>query len=175
MTKAEKETLCNIKERLRDLPEELDNLKERLRNLLEELDNLKYSGKRWKPKMGEKYYYIVDLGAVCAGSWYGNDFHKKLYAAGNVFPSEEVAIFEAERRRVVAELSDFAEGDDAVWDGEQRHWCVWWDITAKKLMVSYSLYAKHAGIHFPSEEAVYAAIEAVGEERVKKYYFGVKE
>ena len=126
--------------------------------------------------MGEEYWSLIWGGKVLNYTWNGTPGDNDTLAIGNVFPTREAAEFEAERRRVIAELSDFAEGDDAVWDGNQKHWhIIYLGADVDPIWIDYGTMAKFAGLYFPSEEATKAAIEAVGEDRVKKYYLGVQE
>lgn len=148
---------------------------ERLKYLREELNKPEYGGKRWKPKMGERYFYFTGCGEVYVNKWCGDNNDEKLYASGNIFPTQAAAEFEVERRKVIAELSDFAEGDDAVWDNQHEHWFMYYGLKSGVIKIDFHMMSKGAAMYFPSEEAARAAIEAVGEERVKKYYFGVRE
>ena len=148
---------------------------ERLKYLREELNRPEYSGKRWKPKMGERYFYFTGCGEVYVNKWCGDNDDEKLYASGDVFHMQEAAEFEAERRKVIAELSDFAEDEDVVWDGNTKHWTIVWNTCAEAIIMDYHVYFTLPLLYFPSEEAAKAAVKAVGEERVKKYYLGVRE
>ena len=168
----EEETLCKM---IAEYEAGIENCKECLRSLHEKLDNLRYGGKRWKPKLGERCFYIDVFGAVFVDNCHGDDIDDKIYAFGNVFPSEEAAEFEVERRKVIAKLSDFAEGDDAVWDGTQLHYWLYYNAVTNRIGYSAGQCYKFTDFYFPSEEAAKAAVEAVGEERVKKYYLRVKE
>ena len=158
-----------------EVAEEIKACEERLKYLREELNKPEYDDKRPKLKMGEGFFYIGNSGYIFEGIWTDSEICRNVYALGNVFPTQEAAEFELERRKVIAELSDYAEGDDAVWDSITKHWYVWWDGDEKAITVTYGLNANFPGVSFPSEEAAKAAIEAVGEDRVKKYYLKVKE
>ena len=125
--------------------------------------------------MDEKYWALTGDAAIFHFPWDGTNGDYAALAIGNVFPTNEAAKFEVERRKVIAELSDFAEGDDAVWNMDTKYWAICWDDDMQAIDVLYFLRIKPAGLLFPSEKAARAAIKAVGEERVKKYYLGVKE
>ena len=156
-----------------EVAEEIKACEERLKYLREELNKPEYDDKRPKLKMGEGFFYIGNSGYIFEGIWTDSEICRNVYALGNVFPTQEAAEFELERRKVIAELSRFAEGDDAVWDMAQRHYALYYDYTLNDIAWNYNLSIKQGGLYFPSVEATKAALEAVGEDRVKKYYLGV--
>lgn len=171
-----------IERRIRECAAENEELKTHIAKnekeiaiLREELNRPEYGGKRWKPKHGERYCCLVSSGHVTSYVWYDADSDNDTLAIGNVFPTYEAAEFEAERRKVIAELSDYAEGEDAVWDMVQCHYMLYYDSTTDCIEVGFNQSLRDGNIFFPSRGAARAAIEAVGEERVKKYYLGVRE
>lgn len=156
------------------ISKEIKECEERLAKLREELNKSEYGGKRWKPRKGDICYYICDGGYIFSFSCSEYDpLAKDLFAIGNCFRTEEEAKFELERRKVIAELSDFAEGDDAMWNGKTMHWFIFYNVCEKNISYEYCLKWKSEKLYFPSIETVKTAIEAVGEERIKKYYLGV--
>ena len=157
-----------------EISKAIEECEKRLKCLREELNRPEYSGKRWKPKLGEDYFYVNACGVVFTANWHGED-DEELYAFGNVFSTQEAAEFEVERRKVIAELSDYAEDEDMVWDGNTKHWTIVWNTCAEAIIMDYHVYFTLPLLYFPSEEAARAAVKAVGEERVKKYYLGVRE
>ena len=158
-----------------EVAKEIKECEMKLKNLREELNKPKYGGKRWKPGMGQRYWLIGIYGYVVGDKWDNHAIDNQAFNAGNAFPSEEAAKFELERRKVLAELSDYAEGDDAVWDRMKRHYLLCYDPATDHVKYDFNQSVKYPGLYFPSEEAAKAAVEAVGEGRVKKYYLGVKE
>lgn len=128
---------------------------------------------RWKPKVGDWFYYLIASGDVNQSCWHNGKTCQAIYALGNCFRTKEEAEFAAERLKVIAELSEYAEPKDAPWDG-QEHISVSYD-TADRRFVFKSWYAhKTCGLFFASERDAQIAIEAVGRERVLKYYLGVE-
>lgn len=169
-----KMTKEELKNEIEKCEERLQTEQERLAGLREELNNSKYGGKRWKPKKGEAFYY-VDLSGAIWGSPFDIPYDVDVYAQGNCFKTRGEAKFEAERRKVIAELSDFAEGDEAIWNGFVNHWLICYSVTRKEVSYDFYFAWKPEGLFFSSEEAAKAAVEAVGEDRVKKYYLRIKE
>jgi len=158
-----------------EISKAIEECEKRLTELREELNKPAPVCKRWRPGQGERFFHAGATGDIYSIIWQGGIIDEKLYAFGNVFPSKKAAEFEIERRKVIAELSDFAEGDDAVWDGARYHYRFYYDFKSKSIEYSFGRNAKFANLYFPSEEAAKAAIKVVGEERVKKYYLEIKE
>ncbi len=159
-----------------EIKKQIAECEEKLKSLREELDKTKCGGKRWKPAMGERYYCLNSDGSI-SNNRFGWENSLMAYLHGNCFKTREEAEFEVERRKVIAELSDYAEGDDAVWDGDTQHWYIYFNTYSILKTASYkSCSAMKLGtLYFRSEEAAKAAVKAVGEDRVKKYYLRIKE
>lgn len=156
-----------------EIKKEIAECEEKLKSLREELDKPEYGGKRWKPRCGEQYYCLNCTGAV-SDTTFNSTCDSDVWAHGNCFKTGEEAEFEAERRKVIAELSDFAEGDDAIWDGNIGHWQIYYSFLFNRL--SYDIcFTRTESLYFPSKKAAAAAVKAVGEERVKKYYLRIME
>ena len=158
----------------------LDNLTEEeiaeLLKLIEKANNPK--SKVWKPEKGEEYYYFW-AGRVYSCSW-NNDFvDEGKYAIADVFKTKEEAQNAVERLKIRAELQRYADehNEPIDWGNDkQDKWYIkfnYWNKT-----VDYDYFAMARGcfqIYFSSEEIAKAAVQAVGEERIKKYLFEVEE
>lgn len=83
--------------------------------------------------------------------------------------------FEKEFIKVWNELKAFAEPEDSKWEGNVDHYEILWDCISKRLDYSSVKFIRGTGLYFESKEKIEAAIAAVGENRVKKYYLGIKE
>ena len=147
----------------------------------------KPKSKVWKPEENKDWYYFLTpaYGEKCINYCFfgGGAFDKTNYIIGNCFRTKEEAEFALERLKVIAEMKRYiAEHDDVELD---------WD---KFVQNKYYLYCDHTNVHnhicidsFHStqcnEKSLYASskeilenmIKEIGEERVKKYYFGVGE
>ena len=148
-----------------------------IRKELDELDKAKIEpeSRRWKPKKGQIYSFISDLGAALSTTWTGGCHDSLRFAIGNVFETDEEAEFEVERLKVIAELKEFAEPEDRVGDGHTNHYHIscYGDISDSISIFSCSV-VKNPTIYFESEEKAREALRAVGEDRIKKYYLRVK-
>lgn len=127
---------------------------------------------RWKPERDEPYY-TIHVGCACAGlnTWDSDTLDGDIYSLGFVFKTEVETEFAIERLKVIAEMREWAGtfGDKyvIVVDKDSTHWrlrptcCEWLGFPAT--------------IYFATIEDAYGCIEAVGEERIKKYYFMIPE
>lgn len=121
--------------------------------------------------MGDIYWRIDDRGSVdnCMYNNYYTDNHRQ--AIGNFFKTKEQAEFAVEKLKVEAELRKFSKSYETL----SRNWLI---AEAKDGTVEtlWSSHSKSQGtLYFESEEKANEAIEVVGEERIKKYIFGVED
>lgn len=139
----------------------------------------KPKSKVWKPEEGEEYYSFWADGGYDY-SWNNDFFDKGNYSIGNVFKTKEEAENAAERLKIRAELQRYADehNDKPIdWkDTNQKKWRICFDYNGRKIGYSFSYWTKDCfQIYFSSEEIAIAAVQSVGEERIKKYLFGVEE
>ena len=128
-------------------------------------------------KYGDRYFFLTVSGAVQRGMWCGdsNDFNRERI--GDTFLTAEDAKFASERLKVIAELKKYAkEFSDEEWKNYDliKH-CIRYDCQNFRVFVSCCFLSKGAELYFETEEKAQEAIKWVGEDRVKKYYLGVKE
>ena len=155
-----------------------ENLTEDERAELERLvdKSNKPSSQDFRPHFGEQYFYINERGEV--DSFYNrNSKHDKMcYSIGNYFKTEEEAKFEVERLKVNAELKRMAKAWNTCeidWEDEQQpKYCLSY---SNGVCWAISYLIQTGTIYFTDKEACKAAIAFIGEERLKKYYFGVKK
>ena len=139
--------------------------------------------KDWKPKKGDKYYYININGA---GSIFNYDCREDpsdeaRLNIGNYFKTEEDAKHMVEKLKVIRELQKFAhENNEKEIDWKnfnQYKYKIFYDAEDEDLYVDYSIYCKSEpfNIYFTSCKIAKRAIKTIGEDRIKKYYFDVEE
>lgn len=154
------------------------NIKDLLANDWEVVEEKK---KWWEPKFDETYWSIKPwTGAVrtCYNEAKADETAKSM---GFCFQTEEQAEFMFEKLKVIHELEKFAyENNEEEID--------WSDVNQEKLYLTmnymdkcidvfytYSWIYSPSNIYFTSKKIAKEAIETIGEDRIKKYYFGVKE
>lgn len=146
---------------------------------LDEIFNLKRPCERKRPKYRDKYQYLTDEGYVEEATWTDNIVDQYRWLRHNVFLTPEELAFESDCQRVENELRLYAE--------EHNEYEIdWHNIKQMKIYLGYDCqcdefffdrtfsYINAKEIYFTSEKITQAAIDAVGEDRIKKYYFRVK-
>lgn len=126
------------------------------------------------PRIGQKVWMINEYGNIDWFVWRDTEIGKNMAHLGMLFFTKEEAEFEAERRRVIAELKLFAEPEDRIWNRNTAHFKICLDIHNNSVIVSADFTVKCNIIYFESEEIAQKAIDKVGEDRVKKYYLRIE-
>lgn len=156
-----------------DLQQEIKVLKERISESEELLTKLEEQIKKEQefPKDGDDYWLIDDMGGLSESIYVGHhsdEYRKKI---GNIYKTEAEAKFALEKTKVEGEWRKFSR--PFVW-GEEN-----WFITIeddKDILIEYDNYAIYQGtVYFESKGKVKEVIKEVGEERIKKYIFGVED
>lgn len=162
----------------------MENLSEEEQNTLLELikksNEIKSKkSKVWKPKEGEGFYTIHGDGSIDELTWFNNADIIKRYELGNCFKTEKEAEFALERQKVITELKRYAleqnEKEIDWYDHCVLKYYIQYDYVNNKLNIVSTRYSKSniSSMYFTSDKIAQAAIEAIGEERIKKYYFEV--
>ena len=139
--------------------------------------------KWWKPEKRTQYYVIHGDGDVERICYTNNPSDNRAIFMGNCFKTEEEAKFMVEKLKVIHELEKFAfeNNEEEIMSYFKNllkaKYFLRIEIRSKKLEVVSSPTHEYLPFHiyFDSEEIAKKAIETIGEDRIKKYYFGVKE
>jgi hypothetical protein len=126
------------------------------------------------PQVGDEYYSVNSSGSVATYSWDNDNLDCRSRDIGNVFRTEGEARFALERLKVLAEMKKFAEPFDAGWYGNAVHYYIFYSVRDKCLDVDNNLLMRSGKLYFTSEKRARECIEAVGEDRIKEFYIGVK-
>lgn len=130
--------------------------------------------KHWEPTDGEKYFFMWGTGKADEGTF--NSTNKKdlmRLAVGNYFKTAEERDAATEYLKVVAELKAFAfdNNDKINWDDHQeRKYKLCFNRETGCVDTTWSRRKITDGIYFSSHEVAMAAVEAVGEDRIKNFY-----
>lgn len=174
-----------IQEQIKELKTKLEQQNKEMLDKIAELEKQakaeEQQSKVWKPKENEMYYYVFD-GGVDDYRWTDDDSDKILYAIGNCFKTKEEAEWEKQHRLVATELKHFVLENDPRPITEED----WENSSVYKYFIYYSFPFKRVDwsndtsgiianqVYASNKEVLLKAIEHIGEERLKKYYFGVK-
>ena len=137
--------------------------------------------KDWKPKKGDRYYYIYHTGFIFYCGYSEDNMDKAIINIGNCFKTEEDAKYMVEKLKVIHELQKFANENNEKeidWKNKTQYkYYLVYDTEDEELYVDYTAYCKREpfNIYFTSFKIAKRAIEAVGEDRIKKYYFNVTD
>lgn len=139
----------------------------------------KPKNKVWNPEENETYYYSYSDGNIEKATCDNLNVDKNRYAIGNCFKTKEEAEFALEKQKVITELKRFAlehNEEDIDWnDSNQRKCFLSYQHDKNIIFIDFYYSVQIYNIYFTSEEIAQAAIKEIGEERLKKYYFEVKE
>ena len=144
----------------------------------------KNKNKWWEPELDEKYYIICGDGSIDYNNYDFDNADKRIMNIGNCFQTEEQAEFMAEKLRVIHELEKFAfenNEEEIDWNNkDQRKYYLILTCTGGKnrymdVTYTFELRSVPFNVYFTSEKLAKKAIETIGEDRIKKYYFGVNE
>ena len=94
----------NVEQKLNELEQELNELKQQTRN---------YMHKYWKPKIGEKFYYVEGT-RIYVTEYDNSDFAKELVLTGNFFQTKEEAKKELKLRLATQRLKE------AIWKANEE-------------------------------------------------------
>ncbi len=160
-----------IKNKIKEAKEQITELQETINNLEEQLN--KTEG-RWIPERNEQYYYIDSDGEAIRSYNDDGTYYKNIISIGNCFKTKEEAEFEVERLKVIAELKEFAFEPN--WeDRNQNNYTITYSHSMNEIGYCISHWIQRDSIYFETKEIMEKAIEKVGENRIKKYIFGVEE
>lgn len=129
-------------------------------------------------KSGDRYFFLTASGIIQGAFWHDDISDHNRLSIGNISLTEEAAEFARERLEVIAELKRYAkEFSDEDWEQNNcvRKYYIYYNWSKGKIFDNYNYFAPYGNqLLFESGEKAQEAIAAVGEERIKKYYFGVK-
>lgn len=145
--------------------------------LASDWDYISYDTKKhlWKPEHGDKYYYINSYVAVDV-DYYCKDYDDDLrIRIGNVFKTEEEARKMVEKIKIINKLRELSNVDFNSTD--DNAYVIGYDRELKKIQINFhdAYNELPFNIHFETAKDCQAAIDTIGVENLKKYYFDVVE
>lgn len=148
--------------------------RERLLALVEKANKPKDTG-LWKPEKDEEYWYLIKDGGVRVTTNDNYEVDKATIALGNYFQTCEEAEFEVERRKVIQQLRELSGGYKP--KRGETWYVLSYNMRAQYVYVDgrYDTTVHGVPVYFKNEVTVNEAVKTVGEDRLKKYYFGIEE
>lgn len=149
-----------------NLQEEQKILKERIAELEEQEKQ-----EREFPQYNDTYYHIEPNGRVDWFKWDEVDYDLEAQGIGNVFRTEQQAEFAAEKLKVEAELRKFSRP----FKRDSLNFLMCFDTEEDKIYIETKRFMVQGAFYFESILQLDEAIQSVGEDRIKKYIFGVED
>lgn len=119
---------------------------------------------------GDTHYCIQPNGAVFADCWEGIESDNRYFSQGNVFPTEEAAELEAERRNLLTRFRAFRDECNGDWepnfsDDEEKYY-LYYSILEECIDVGWIVLGCSFNIfgYFKNQEDAERAIELFGDE-----------
>lgn len=131
----------------------------------------------WDLKEGEECYWLTLTGHIYNGIWDGSGLSIGIRDTGGCFLTRKEAECDIERRKVETEMLHLG-GRREFKNGENNHYIVCdFDSShfAIRIFNNKSDGFAPMTIYFDSAKECRNAIEKIGEDRIKKYIFGVEE
>ena len=117
----------------------------------------------------DSYYYIDEAGYL-RPDWFDEGYFEIRRDLGNAFLTEEEAEFELERRKIEAIIRKYSRP----FKSSEANYYIEYYPEDKIIKVYSYTYSNHGMHHFETKEIAQQVINEIGEDRLKKYWFGVK-
>ncbi len=165
-----KEKLLKEKE---NILKNIEKRKGRIAQIERELKELE--NKKWNLKSGEIYHWLDSRGFVLGTTNNYCVIDEERFKVGNYFRTEEEAEFAVERLKVLEELKEFSyEFNDEDWNKPSIcKYYIYFGFATYDIIIASNCIKKDGHIYFKTQEDAQKAIDKIGEERLKKYYFKV--
>lgn len=142
-------------------------------------DDWKYVeyNKKWKPQHGEKYYTISTRGTIDFDNFVsGSNTDANRLLLGNVFETEEEAKKMVVKLKIINRLRELSN-IKFVYDSSKLRYSIGYDIDTKKVTPTMNRFTRIIpfDLYFETAKDCQNAINEIGEENLKKYYFDVVE
>ena len=130
--------------------------------------------KVWEPSLGDLYYYINSNGDIKFSFYNTRSIDKRCI--GNFFKTDEEADHMVEKLKIIAKLREFTTVDFND-NPTKTKFVICYNSELKEINISTHKYMRELpfNIYFASEEDCQKAINEIGEENLKKYYFDIAE
>ena len=150
------------------------NLQMEINSLKQRIAELEQQAKREQEFPGhcDDYWFLSGGGTIDDSFYTDSHVDNKRLGMGNMFETRQQAQFALEKLKVEAELRKFSRPFE---NGKFNHY-IFFYVDGNYIEVGYKNACHSQGaIYFESEDKAQQAIQSVGEERIKKYIFGVED
>ena len=131
--------------------------------------------KNWKPKEGDTYFYISGTGTVISDTFMPclpSDNGKVLF--NNAFQTAEEAEYMVEKIKIINKLRELSNTRSIY---NQDKFIIYYNFQENKVSCGEINYMKVTPfeVYFKTREDCQKAIDTIGEDNLKKYYFDIAE
>ena len=162
--------LETLKQQTADMEAKLEESTAKLKEMKAEIERLENGWEMKCPyKDGDKYLLINEDGLVSESRWDDWDIDKNRFSQGNIFPTEQAALLEAERRNLLTRFRAFRDECNNGWKPDWSNNGEKWEIDYKEeeglialwtsLVNSFSTFG-----YFKNKEGAQRAIDLFGDE-----------
>lgn len=132
--------------------------------------------KNWEPKEGDTIFYITETGRVISGTFLSllpSDNDKVLF--NNAFQTREEAEHMLEKIKIINKLKELSNID--FYDCETKKYALYYSPRYKSVSIQEHNCVKELpfSVYFATKEDCQKAIDIIGEDNLKKYYFDVED
>lgn len=136
----------------------------------------KEKNKIWQPKEGDTIFYITETGRVISGTFLSllpSDNDKVLF--NNAFQTREEAEHMLEKIKIINKLKELSNID--FYDCETKKYALYYSPRYKSVSIQEHNCVKELpfSVYFATKEDCQKAIDIIGEDNLKKYYFDVED
>ena len=153
-----------------------DAMQDCMQNIIDQvLEALKEESK-W-PQHGDVMSYMQGDGSINTTTYNeNNSYYNRLIELGNCFKTEEEAYFKREQLKVLHELKELTD-DDQAWEDNDKHthYTIAYDYHNNIIQIIGWRRTQHSQYYFKTKKSAQLAIDRIGEDRLKKYYFCISE
>ena len=127
----------------------------------------------WKPEFGEKYYYMTTSGNV-AQDTFNTSFDKYRLSFRNVFKTTGEARKMVEKIKIINQLQELS---NVKFSENKGKYYIYYNFRENRVLCTETNYVKIIPFEvcFKTREDCQKAIDTIGEENLKKYYFDVED
>lgn len=127
----------------------------------------------WQPQYAEKYYYISTAGNT-AHDTFDKSVDKCRLSFGNCFKTREEAAYMAEKLKIINKLKELS---NIKFSENKGKYYIYYNFRENRVLCTETNYVKIIPFEvcFKTREDCQKAIDTIGEDNLKKYYFDVKE
>ena len=146
--------------------------------LAEDWEVVEEKKKYWRPEEKEKYFYIEDCMGVSDDINVQAPIDYCRFNTGNCFKTKIEAEHMLEKIKVIHELKKFAyDNNEGEIEWSNICYYLYYDHLSGNIEISENICFQILpfNIYFTSRKIALKAIETIGADRIKKYYFDVEE